>query len=289
MQVAQAALAVLDIGLDQVTRLAGAPVTLLALGKLGSDEFRAGALHHRLVELRHQLIVELAVAGQEARLEQGSTDRHVRLRLPDAFADRARGVSDLEAEVPQAVQDRFRNRLAPRRLLVRQQKQEIDVGARRQQPAAIPAGRHDRHALCFRRIVRRIEVPGRELIEHADDLVLHEAQPFGAAPALAILLQQPFGRRATPQERGLEALRGRRAQFAFAAGTTLGEGCEFGGNGAMIEQFDGAALGKLCGQHGHRIAEAEDRVTTRALAGLLAGRVTGQYSTPVDETKGRGD
>ena len=40
VQVAQAALAVLDVGLDQIARLAGAAVALLALGELGGDELR---------------------------------------------------------------------------------------------------------------------------------------------------------------------------------------------------------------------------------------------------------
>ena len=56
MQIAQAALAVLDIGLDQIARLAGAAVALLALGELGGDELGGGALHHLLVETRRQLV-----------------------------------------------------------------------------------------------------------------------------------------------------------------------------------------------------------------------------------------
>ena len=40
VQVAQAAFAVLDVGLDQIARLAGAAVALLALGELGGDELR---------------------------------------------------------------------------------------------------------------------------------------------------------------------------------------------------------------------------------------------------------
>ena len=60
VQVAQAALAVLDVGLDQIARLPGAAVALLALGELGGDEFGAGALHHLLVEARHQLVEQLA-------------------------------------------------------------------------------------------------------------------------------------------------------------------------------------------------------------------------------------
>ena len=52
VQVAQAALAVLDVGLDQIARLPGAAVALLALGEFGGDEFGRGALHHFLVEAR---------------------------------------------------------------------------------------------------------------------------------------------------------------------------------------------------------------------------------------------
>ena len=110
-------------------------------------------------------------------------DGHVRLGLADALVDRARGVADLESHVPQAIEDRLGDRLAPGGLLVGQQEQQIDVGARRQQAAAVAAGRDDRHALGFRRVLRRIEVLGDELEQHADDLVLHEAQPLGAAPA----------------------------------------------------------------------------------------------------------
>src|SRR5882762_5894051 len=45
MQIAQAALAVLDIGFDQVARLPGAAVPLLTLRQLGGDKFGRGALH----------------------------------------------------------------------------------------------------------------------------------------------------------------------------------------------------------------------------------------------------
>ena len=195
VQVAQAALAVLDVGLDQIARLAGAAVALLALGELGGDELRAGALDHRLVEARHQLVEQLLVAEQEARFQEGGADRHVRLGLADAFVDRARGVADLQSEIPQAIEDRLGDRLAPRGLLVGQQEQQIDVGAGRQQAAAVAAGRHDRHALGLGRIFRRIEMRGDELEQHADDLVHHEAQPLGAAPALAVLQQQLLGLR----------------------------------------------------------------------------------------------
>src|SRR5437660_6718554 len=68
VQIAQAALAILDIGLDQIARLPGAAMALFALGKLGGDEFGRGALYHFLVEPRHQFILYRIVSGNVSRL-----------------------------------------------------------------------------------------------------------------------------------------------------------------------------------------------------------------------------
>ena len=95
--------------------------------------------------------------------------------------------------VPQAIEDRFGDRLAPGGLLVGQHEQQIDVGARRLQAAAVAAGRDHGHALGLGRILRRIEMLARELVQEADDLVFHPAQPLGAAAAVTILEQNPLG------------------------------------------------------------------------------------------------
>jgi hypothetical protein len=55
MQVAQAALAVLDVGLDPVARFAGAPVALVALGELGLHELPRRAVDDLALEALHQL------------------------------------------------------------------------------------------------------------------------------------------------------------------------------------------------------------------------------------------
>ena len=205
----------------------------------------AGVAHHVLVEARHQLVEQLAVAEQEARFQDGGADGHVRLGLADAFVDRARGVADLQPGVPQAIEDRFGDRLAPGGLLVGQQEQQIDVGAGRLQAAAIAAGGDHRHVLGLGRILRRIEMLDRELEQDADDLVFHPAQPLGAAAAVAILEQQLLGLGAAVVERGLQPLRQRRAQFALAAGMRLGEQFQVGGDGRAsinsIAARDGAA------------------------------------------------
>src|SRR5262249_57617988 len=88
-------------------------MAFLTLGELGGDELGGSALHDLLIEADHQLVVELALAEQEARFEDCGADGHVRLGLADALVYGAGGVPDLEPHVPQAIKDRFRHFLPP--------------------------------------------------------------------------------------------------------------------------------------------------------------------------------
>ncbi len=223
VQVAQPAFAILDVRLDQIAGLPGAAVALLAFGELGGDEFRGGALRHVLVETGDHLVEQLAIAQQEARFEDGGADGDVGLGLPDALVDRARRVSNLEPHVPEAIEDRLRDGLAPCGLLVRQEEQQIDVGARRQQSAAIAAGCDHRHLFGLRTVLRGIEMPLGQLEQQADNLVLHMAQPLRAAAAMPVAQQQPLGGGAAFQERGLQPLCERGPQLALAPGVQLAE------------------------------------------------------------------
>ena len=126
---------------------------------------RPGALDHLGVEAGDQLVVERSVAPDEARLEHRGADGHVGARQADAFVDRARGVADLQAEVPEQIEDELDDALAPGRLLVGQQEQEIDVGAGRQRAAAIAADGDHRHALGGARFRRRVDVVGGEAVD----------------------------------------------------------------------------------------------------------------------------
>ena len=72
-----------------------------------------------------------------------------------ALLDGARGVPDLQAQIPQQIEHVLDDALAPRRLLVGQQEQQIDVGERREQAAAVAARGDDRHALGIGGIGRR--------------------------------------------------------------------------------------------------------------------------------------
>jgi len=147
VQIAQAAFAVLDVGLHQITRLPGTAMAFLAFGEFGGDEFRRGALHHVLVEALDQFVVKPAIAGEVTGFENGGADGHVAARLADRFIYRARRMADFQAHVPQAIENRFSNLFAPSGLLVGQDEQQIDVGLRRHQSAAVTTGGDHRHAL----------------------------------------------------------------------------------------------------------------------------------------------
>ena len=194
MQVAQAAFAVLDIRLDQIARGAGASVAGVLLGELSLDERPRVALEHLLAEAMLEIGVERLVAEDEPRVEQRGADGHVGVAQPHALVDGARRVADLEAEIPQQIEHIFGDALAPCRLLVGKQEEEIDVGARREQAAPIAALRHHCHPLGGRGIVGAIDVGGGEVVGELDEGVLEGREAFGAGPAVAILLELPLGR-----------------------------------------------------------------------------------------------
>src|SRR5205085_8005930 len=87
------------------------------------------------------------------------------------------------------------------------------------------------------------EVLAGELEQHADDLVVHRAQPLGAMPAEAILEQQPLGGGAARDQRRLEALRDRVAQLPLVLAVELGKLFKLGRDGRRVEQFGGDILG----------------------------------------------
>ncbi len=160
-------------------------------------------------------------------------------------------MADLEPHVPQAIEDRLGDRFAPGGLLVGQQEQEIDVGAGRQDAAAVAAGGDDRHAFGLGRILRRIEVLLGEFEQDADDLVLHLAQPLGAAPAAPVRQQQLLGLGAPARQRCLEMLGDRIAHLAVAAGMQEGKLLQLDRDGGRVEQIGRGGRGLFGGRkHG---------------------------------------
>ncbi len=118
VEVAQAAFALFQIGLDHIARRAGARMTLVPFSKLRRDEIGVFVRHHLLAEPRFQIVNERAVPGDETQIEQRRLDRVVRARELEALVDGSCGMADLQRHVPQHVEHVFNDALGPRRLLV---------------------------------------------------------------------------------------------------------------------------------------------------------------------------
>ncbi len=202
VEVAQAPFALLDVRFDKVAGGAGPLHALLALGELGPDEFRRGLCHDLLVEARLQGAKELFVAGDEPRLDQSRPYRHVGARLLQTLVDRPRRVADLLLEIPQDIEQSFDNPLDSGRRLVRQEKQEIDVGARRQHAPPVSADRND--SGCGRLRRRRREPADRHFERDMKQIVNLGAQRLGAGSSRSARFQRPARCGAPGDERPLQ-------------------------------------------------------------------------------------
>jgi hypothetical protein len=144
-------------------------------------------------------------------------------------------VADLQSHVPQTIQNGLGDLLAPGSLLVGQDEQQIDIGFRRHQAAAVAAGGDDGHALGAGGNRRVIEVTrgGRE--QDADDFVLHETQSLGATPAVTIPEKDGLRRRAGLDQLRLQQFGHGGAESILASGMLLGERIDRGGDPRGIE------------------------------------------------------
>ena len=95
------------------------------------------------------------------------------------------------------------------------------------------------------RHLRGIKLLADELEQDADDLIVHLAQPLGAAPAVAVLEQELLGLRARRRQRRLQTLRHCRAQFALASRISLGELFKIGDDRRAVDEF-GAPRAERC-------------------------------------------
>src|SRR5580704_4117006 len=132
LQVAQAAFAFLDIRLDEITAFALTEVAGIAFSELGLHEIPTVAGSDLGPEFLLEFVVKRAVAPEEARFQKRRTDGDVLLGEAHAFRYRTRGVTDLESQVPQHVQDDFDNGLPPGCRLEGANEQEIDIGGGRE-------------------------------------------------------------------------------------------------------------------------------------------------------------
>ena len=217
LQVAQAALAFLDVGLEQIAAVAGALVPGVALGELGLDEHGAHACDHLALEALAQPVEGRLVAPQEARLEQAGADPDVGAGKAQALVDRAGRLADLEAQVPQLVEQELDHLLAVRRALVGVEEQEVDVGVGRQLAAAVAADRDDREPLAGGRVGEREDVPHRVVEQRADQGIDQPAALVDHRLGVVIGLEAVAQRRLMAIEPGPQVLE-QRAMLALAVG-----------------------------------------------------------------------
>jgi hypothetical protein len=251
VQIAQAAFAVLHVGLEHVARVARALVALAALVELGLDEVggrRLGDLGEKaLLELEEQLVV----APQIAALEQGRADRVVLAREAQALFDRARGMPHFQPQVPQEIEHELDQLLDARAGFVGPHEQQIDVRLRGKLGTPVAADGRDRHALGRRRIGQRIDVAVGEVVDEPHDLVDQErARAHGLAAAGGAALETAADFRAARVQRGFKhvahcsppllglARKAQRKRFEFRVDRAPIE------NGALVRDF----LRCRCGQ-----------------------------------------
>jgi hypothetical protein len=115
-------------------------------------------------------------------------------------------MADVQAEIPEHVQQILDDLLDPRGLLVGQQKQQVDVGARRQLAATVATDGHDGDLLGLAGIGVAVNVADGEVVEHADQLIDQVASRRQHLRPAAARLEAPTHFGLPRRQRGLEAL-----------------------------------------------------------------------------------
>ena len=117
----------------------------IALLELGPHEFRSAAGDHGAVEAAREPAVEVPVAPQETRFQDRGPDGHVVESAVDGIVKRARGMPDLEAEIPERVEHTADELLLTRRCRAGEQEEKIEIGIRGEFAASVAAHGNQRH------------------------------------------------------------------------------------------------------------------------------------------------
>ena len=165
-------------------------MALVALGELGLGEGRAAPGDDLALVALLQLGEQRRRAPEQPGLEQRRLDGEVTLGELDGLADRADRLADLQAQVPQLVEQELGDLLDVRRALVGAQEQQIDVGAGRQLLPAVAADGDHRQLLARGRVGAAVEARLAEVERALDERVHLPAQlamdDLGAAAGLEI-------------------------------------------------------------------------------------------------------
>ncbi len=171
VEVAKPAFSFLDVGLDDIAAVAHPAVPRLALLQFLDDEGARLGAHHLGPEARAHFVEQALVAPEVARLQQGGADRMVAGRGGNQLVDRAAGMADLQAQVPEQIEQSLDHLLGPAGRLPGCDDGEIDVRMERHLAAAVAAHRHQQQPLGRGGVMDRIEPADDIIVGGADDLV----------------------------------------------------------------------------------------------------------------------
>ena len=193
MEIAKPALAVLDVGLDDIAAVPHPRMALVALGELGANKLARGSGDDVAAEAKPCLFRQALVAPQEACLEQRGPHRHVGPGQRNCFLRGAQRLADLQLQIPQQIEQRLGDLLAPRRAALRHQHHQVDVGERRHLAAPGAAKPDQRDPLGGGGIGIGVQPLGDEIIGQSHDLVGEEGVSGGMGAAPARLGDDPRG------------------------------------------------------------------------------------------------
>jgi hypothetical protein len=166
LQVAQAALALLDVRLQHIALAALPLVPLGPLGQLRLDELRPRVAEEIGPEPLGQFGRQRRVAIDESGVPAVRCASVMsRAGLDQAVLHRAAGMADLQLQVPEHVEHRLDDALGPGRGLPRRQEEKVHVRMRRHFRPAVAPDREHGDALALGRAGERVEEPRR----HAED------------------------------------------------------------------------------------------------------------------------
>ena len=197
LKIAQSALAVLDIGLDDIAAVAHPFVPRVPLGQLLDHELPFGPSRHLAPEPARGLVVQGLVAPDVAGFEEAGADRQILARQAHRILDRTAGMPHFQAEIPHQIEHRLDHLLAPRGVALRGEEGDVDVRMGCHFRAPVTANRHDREPLRAAAIGGGVEIGGDVIVEHAHQLIDQEGMAARAGMAGGRPLAQPPGQLGT--------------------------------------------------------------------------------------------
>ena len=131
LQIAQAAFAFFDIGFHHIAAVAHAFMALIAFFQFQLEKITLTAAHNIAPEPHAGFLVNFLIAPHHARFEQGSADGQILFRHADCVADRAAGMANFQAQIPQQVKHGLNHLLTPWRAAHGGDEGDIDIRMRR--------------------------------------------------------------------------------------------------------------------------------------------------------------